>query len=119
MDGRIFVCTEARPLTLPIVRSWHHDQSIRDHNFVLASDGVLWTNVSRGRDDSGNVYRRVTWRETLNLVNTHHPGILEDVIRAASEIQPHLIGMMEKYAEFNGNAVVQKLLSNGGTDAHA
>jgi hypothetical protein len=71
---------------------------------------VLWTNGALGGFDQPNVFRRVTWRETLNLVNSYYPDILGDVIDAAVMMQPHLAEMMRKYSEFSGMDVVQSRL---------
>lgn len=118
IGDRTFVCSRSRPLTLPIAQTWEKPNSSmfsgRPFTCLMDTAGVLWTNGSRGNDDYPNVFRRVTWRETLNLVQAYYRDILGGVIGAAATIQPHLIGMMAKYGEFRENPVVQGFL--GGND---
>lgn len=112
-EGFIFVCTEGRPLTLPPrLRIEHTDGSTRRFFCIVDNAGVVWTNASRPGDRE-QMMRRVTWRESLNLLKMHVADPMFDrIIEVASSVQPHLIEMMRKYAEFAGDAVVQRYLSS-------
>jgi len=111
-EGFIFVCTEGRPLTLPprLRIEGAIDGSTRRFFCMVDGAGVVWTNASK-TGESETLMRRVTWRESLNLVKLHvaEPAF-DRVIAAASSVQPHLIEMMRKYGEFASDMVVGRYL---------
>jgi len=112
-EGFVFVCTEGRPLTLPPrLRIENTDGPGRRFFCMVDAAGVVWTNGSRPGDHE-TMMRRVTWRESLNLVKMHVAAPMFDrIIEVASSVQPHLIEMMRKYVEFAEDAVVQRHLSS-------